>query len=282
MPVTFNKSTGYTRKYSAPKSSSKSSSNTKSSAPIVSGGYTEAPRFPKKKSSFSSGVQSFFDKGKAENVITGKDFASDLRKSSQFLFAQHPYAQEMKKKYNLSDKDLIDLRTGLNQPGHSNLISKVYQSVLENSGMQNNLAPGFRDNVMDAFEKGMKMSDTYNPYPEDSFMGRLTGNIQNMPFLSGVNALFGSPRGQQGYYFAQTKYPDMSSDDYKTFAASIANNPELYDAMMETPLMKQYGVDQYAYDVQRTNPMKKDNGIMDIPVVEPAPYDFIKDNPFFN
>jgi len=278
MPVTFKRGEA-TRVYSPSKSSSTSS--TKSSAPIVSGGYTEPPRFPKKKSSFSEGIQSFLNKGKAENVITGKDFASDLRKSSQFLYSQHPYAQEMKNKYNLSDQDIVNLRIGVNQPGHSNKISQVYAEKVIPS-MQNNLASGFRGDVMGSFEKGMRMSDTYNPYPEDSFMGRFTSNIQNMPFSLGVNALFGSDRGQQGYYFAQNNYPNMSSDQLKKFAASIANNHELYEAMMETPLMKQYGVDQYAYDVQRTNPMKKDNGIMDIPVVEPAPFDFIKDNPYFN
>lgn len=294
MAVTLNKSTGYTRKFSpgpprdarklqnlpAPPRSSQSSSS-KSSAPVISGGYTDPIRFPKKKSSFTDGIQSFFDKGRAENVIKGNDFASDLRKSSQFLYSQHPYAQEMKKKYNLSDQDIINLRIGVNQPGLSNKISQVYADKVIPT-MQNNLAPSFRQDVMKGFEEGMKMSDTSNPFPEDSFMGRFTGSIQNMPFLSGVNALFGSPEGQQGYYFAQNNYPKMSSDDYETFAASIANNPELYEAMMATPLMKQYAVDQYAYDVQRTNPMKKDNGILDIPVVEPAPYDFVRDNPFFN
>ena len=290
MAVTFNKSTGYTRKFSpgpprdarklqnlpAPPKKSQSPS---SKVTQTSGGYLPA-NFQNKKSSFSSGVQSFFDKGKAENVITGKDFASDLRKSSQFLYSQHPYAQEMKNKYNLSDQDIVNLRIGVTQPGHSNKISQVYADKVIPT-MQNNLSSSFQEDVMGAFEKGMKMSDTFNPYPEDSFMGRFTSNIQNMPFLSGVNALFGSDRGQRGYYYAQNEL-GLGGDDAKTFAASIANNPELYEAMMETPLMKQYGVNQYAYDVQRTNPMKKDNGIMDIPVVEPAPYDFIKDNPFFN
>jgi hypothetical protein len=291
MPVTFKRGEA-TRKFSpgpprdarklqnlpAPPKSSQSPS---SKAMQTSGGYLPA-NFQNKKSSFTDGIQSFFDKGRAENQITGNDFVSDLKKSSQFLYAQHPYAQELKKKYNLEDDDIINLRIGVTQPGHSNKISQVYANKVIPT-MQNNLAPGFRGDVMNAFEKGMKMSDPFNPYPEDTFMGRLTKSFQSSPFSLLTNAFGGSDRGQPGYYFAQNEYKDsMPSDDYKTFAASIANNPELYEAMMATPLMKQYAVDQYAYDVQRTNPMKKDNGIMDIPVVEPAPYDFVRDNPFFN
>lgn len=227
--------------------------------------------FRNSSSSSSSGIQSL-DSNK------GNNFISDLKKSSQFLYSQHPYAQELKKKYNLSDDDIINLRIGVNQPGHSKKIRDVYSGVLK--GMNTNYVPptNFQRNVMDGFEEGMKMSDLY----KDPNSNYFANNIQSMPFLLGANSLFGSPRGQEGYYFAQKKYPEMSNDDYKNFAASIANNPDLYDQMMQDPIMKEYAVDQYAYDVQRTNPMRKDNGIMDIPAVEPAPYDFVSDNPFFN
>ena len=229
-------------------------------------------------SSSSNGIQSL-DSNKDRNYeTTGNNFISDLKKSSQFLYSQHPYAQEMKKKYNLSDQDIINLRIGMNQPGHSNKIKDVYQkSVLPS--IQNNYIQslGFKGNVEDGFAEGMKMSDLY----KDPNSNYFANNIQSMPFLLGANSLFGSPRGQQGYYFAQNEY-NMSGEEAKNFAASIANNPELYNQMMQSPTMKQYAVDQYAYDVQRTNPMGKDNGILDLPAVEPAPYDFVRDNPFFN
>jgi len=280
---TFNKSTGYTRTYSPSSSSSSSSSYT----PGQKGQYKEdrfnyAQREKDNKSS-SNGIQSFLNKGKAENVIKGNNFASDLQKSSQYLYSQHPYAQALKEKYNLDDQDIINLRLGVSERGMQNKISDVYNEkvrpgVLARMG-NSSFGPEY---AMQFFEKGMKPSDTYNPFEKGTFSSGMYNNVMNMPFMAGVNALFGSDRGQAGMKYGSEVF-GFEGEKLKNFAGAVANNPNLYDQMMNTPTMSDYKFDQYVYNVGRDVNRETNNnsgGIM--PIVEPAPYDFVRDNPFFN
>ena len=232
-------------------------------------------------------IQKFFDKGKAENQIKGEDFATDLKKASKYLYTQHPYAKELMAKYNLDEGDIVNLRIGMTQPGFHGKIGEVYNTKVRPTVMPDfnklnlmNLNPDYvRENY---FEEGMKMSDTSNPYQEGSFKAYMTDKVQDNLFFSGINSLFGSPTGQQGYYFAQEKFPDLSNDELKNYAAAVANNPELYNNMMETPIMQDYKFNEFLTGTQRDLRQNKDRGIMNIPVVEPAPYDFVKDSPYFN
>ena len=288
MAVTFNKKTGYTREYKPSSSSSSRSSS----------GYTPGQRDQYKEDRFnyaqrekernnkssSSGIESFLNKGKAENVITGNDFASDLQKSSQYLYSQHPYAKALKEKYNLDDQDIINLRLGVSQRGMQNKISDVYNEkvrpgVVARMG-NSSFGPEY---AMQFFEEGMKPSDTYNPFEKGTFSSGMYNSVMRMPFMMGVNALFGSDRGQAGMKYG-SEVLNLEGDKLKNFAGAVANNPNLYDQMMNTHTMSDYKFDQYVYnvgrDVNRETNNNNSGGIM--PIVEPAPYDFVRDNPFFN
>jgi|VirMetMinimDraft_7_1064189.scaffolds.fasta_scaffold51382_2 hypothetical protein len=295
MPVTFKRGEA-TRVYSPSKSSSSSGYTPGQRDQYKEDRFNYAQREKERnKKSSSSGIESFLNKGKAENVIKGNDFASDLQKSSQYLYSQHPYAQALKEKYNLDDDDLIKLRIGVTMPGHGNQIRDVFEKKggprdIQVAQMQQNMMPNVGGGGIytdpkfvqkNYFKEGMKMSDTYNPFEEGSFKGYLTKNIQNMPAFSLANSIFGSDRGQQGYYYAQNEL-GLGGDDAKNYAAAVANNPQLYDQIMTTPRMQDYQFNRFVTGTQRDLRDKKDNGIMDIPAVEPAPYDFVSDNPFFN
>ena len=272
MPVTFKRGEA-TRKYKAPSNDDSNQNRSYKSPPSSSSS-----------SNSSNGIQNFLNKGKAENVIKGNDFASDLQKSSQYLYSQHPYAQALKEKYNLDDQDIINLRLGVSERGMQNKIQEVYNEkvrpgVLARMG-NSSFGPEY---AMQFFEKGMKPSDTYNPFEKGTFSSGMYNNVMNMPFMAGVNALFGSDRGQAGMKYGSEVF-GFEGEKLKNFAGAVANNPNLYDQMMNTPTMSDYKFDQYVYnvgrDVNRETNNNNSGGIM--PIVEPAPYDFVRDNPFFN
>ena len=297
MPVTFKRGEA-TRKYKAP------TGVNRPGAPSKSSGYLgEGSDFGGKKSGNTGGgnnnsggssnnkeedknfIQKFFDKGKAENQIKGEDFATDLKKASKYLYTQHPYAKELMAKYNLDEGDIVNLRIGMTQPGFQGKIGEVYNTKVRPTVMPDfnklnlmNLNKNYvRENY---FEDGMKMSDTYNPYQEGSFKGYMTDRFQNMPLFSGINSLFGSPRGQRGYYYAQNEL-GLGGDDAKNYAAAVANNPELYSNMMETPMMQDYDFNEFLTGTQRDLRESSNRGIGAIAPAEPT-YDFVSDNPFFN
>tara|TARA_R100001460_G_scaffold9519_1_gene22852 strand:- start:96 stop:926 length:831 start_codon:yes stop_codon:yes gene_type:complete len=225
-------------------------------------------------------VKDFFDKGKAENVITGDDFASDLKKASKYLYTQHPYAKELMAKYNLDNQDIVDLRMGMTQRGFSDKIRGVYDSKVKPGLMQNyTRIPGFKqfgqDQVMAGFEKGMKSSDMVNP--EFNFLQQ---KLSEMPFFQGVSALFGSPKGSRGMYYGREEL-GLEGDDLEQYAASIANNPELYNQMMATPLMQDYDFNEFIYGVRRDLPAQGGGGIGALPAAQKT-FDFKVDNPYFN
>ena len=235
-------------------------------------------------------IEKFFDKGKADNVITGDDFASDLKKASKYLYTQHPYAKELMAKYNLDSGDIVNLRIGMTQPGFHGKISEVFEKPGGPrdmmTAMQSQMMPGYID-PMDPdfvqrqyFEDGMKMSDPYNPFEKGSFKGYMTDKVQNIPFLSGINSLFGSPRGQRGYYYAQNEL-GLGGDEAKNYAAAVANNPELYNNMMATPIMQDYDFNEFVTGTQRDLRESSNRGIGAIADAEPT-YDFIGNNPYFN
>lgn len=228
----------------------------------------------------SNFIKNFLDKGKAENAITGDNFAADLKKASKFLYTQHPYAQELKNKYNLEDSDIVKLRMGMTQPGFSDKITEVYQEKVSPRLMgQSSFGPANQQMAMDAYQEGMKISDTINPYEKGTFKAGLYDRVQGIPFFAGINALFGSPQGQQAMYFGREEL-GKEGEDLKKFAASVVNNPNLYYQMMSTPTMQDYEFDQFVYDVRRDLPIG--GGGNPVTPVDPDPYDFVEDNPYFN
>jgi|TARA_X000001382_G_scaffold9468_1_gene6721 hypothetical protein len=217
-------------------------------------------------------VKDFFDKGKPENVITGDDFASDLKKASKYLYTQHPYAKELMAKYNLDNQDIIDLRIGMTQRGFGDKIRGVYDTKVKPGLMQSNSTYG-TDYAMQFFKEGMKPSDMVNP-EFNAFQQKLS----EMPFLKGVNALFGSPKGQRGLFDGRAR--GLEGDELQDYAAAIANNPNLYEQMMATPRMQDYDFNEFIYGVRRDLPAEG-RGIESLPAAEPG-FDFITDNPYLN
>lgn len=248
------------------------------------GGGSSSGSNQQQKDSSSGGVsgffKNFFNKGKAENVIQGDDFASDLKKASKYLYTQHPYAQELMNKYNLNEGDIIKLRMGMTQPGFQDKLQEVYQEKVI-PGMAPRLQSTFgKDYAMQFFKEGMKPSDYFNPYEEGTFQAGLYNTVQGMPFMQGINALFGSSQGQRGMYFGREQL-GLEGQELKDFAASIANNPNLYNQMMNTPTMQDYNFNEFIYGVRRDLPRegRGDSGTVS---VDPDPYDFTQDNPYFN
>ncbi len=260
------------------------SSNSGYQGSIGGGGGGNQQQQYNKKDSSSGGVSGFFknflNKGKAENVIQGDDFASDLKKASKYLYTQHPYAQELMSKYNLNEGDIVKLRMGMTQPGFQDKLQEVYQEKVI-PGMAPRLQSTFgQDYAMQFYKEGMKPSDYFNPYEEGSFKAGLYDKVQGMPFMQGINALFGSSQGQRGMYFGREQL-GLEGDDLEKFAASIANNPNLYNQMMSTPTMQDYNFNEFIYGVRRDLPQegRGDSGTVS---VDPDPYDFTRDNPYFN
>ena len=217
-------------------------------------------------------IERFFNKGKADNVITGDDFGSDLKKASKYLYTQHPYAKELMAKYNLTSGDIIDLRMGMTQRGFGDKIRGVYDTKVKPGLMQSNSTYG-TDYAMQFFKEGMKPSDYIN---DD--LNPITASMSRMPFLKGVNALFGSPMGQRGLFDGRAR--GLEGDDLQDYAAAIANNPNLYEQMMATPRMQDYDFNEFIYGVRRDLPPPR-GGIESLPAAEPG-FDFITDNPYLN
>jgi len=188
------------------------------------------------------------------------DFIDDLKGAAQEgLFTTGNKTKSFMAKYGLSPSDIIDLRTGINTglgkfittDDQSRLNKNILQALvgdLQAEGILRNFGPAsgkIQKIAEDSFESGMSK---YDRQP-------LTGIPSLSPFINlgmrGFDLLAGgSPAGMRGIFYGKNVL-GLEGKELDNFAASVANNPNLYNQMMSTPEMQKYQLNEFRSQVNR-------------------------------
>mgnify|MGYP003152173855 CR=1 FL=1 len=201
-----------------------------------------------------SDEKSFFQKS-AEKQITGKDFVSDLKKASQFLYTQNPMAQQLMAKYGLDEGDLIKLRIGVTQPGFAKNIrdvgSKAVNFMLAGSPQNFNI-----NQALSMYTPDMDPMNR-TPSSRSGILGFLENQFQSSPFSLMANAFAGgSPQAVAGMDYLNRQRDAQGNrlftqEQANQLGAVSANVPSVYEQLTLTPEFAQRGIDSFSYDTQR-------------------------------
>jgi len=229
----------------------------------------------------------------AENVGLGQggrqttDFLEDLKGAAQEgLFTGGNKTKAFMAKYGLDASDIVKLRTGINT-GLGTFISSsdkdlIGKNILEaiagdliRQGKIRSSGPGgeFLQNIAtDTFEKGMTkfdrppMTGIFSMFPGAQLLTR------GLDFITG-----GSPQGVRGLFYGRNVL-GLTGEELDNFAASVANNPNLFNQMMSTPEMQKYQLDEFRSQINRdfmANRQGPDDDFVaeaaETPVVVPSP-----------
>ena len=209
-----------------------------------------------------------------ETVATEKGFEDDFKKqqtSSTFvkdlkdayksgLFTGGTKTKAFMDKYNLDADDIVKLRTGIDQ-GLGQIIGKdrtnVLQEMVDRLRAQGTLttsgasAEFLKQRASDIFEPGMKKSNMFLPFEDPQNIFEEGANLATKfnPFLNVVSGIFGSSAGQQATYFGRKQ--GLEGEELDQFAAAVANDRDLYNQMMTTPLMQDYQLNEFRAEANR-------------------------------
>jgi len=227
----------------------------------------------------------------AENVgLVGQggrqttDFIEDLKGAAQEgLFTGGTKTKNLMAKYGLDASDIVKLRTGINT-GLGTFISSsdkdlIGKNILEaiagdliRQGKIRSSGPGgeFLQNIAtDTFKEGMTKFD--RP-PMTGIFSMLPGAqlfSRGLDFIAG-----GSPQGVRGLFYGRNVL-GLTGEELDNFAASVANNPNLFNQMMSTPEMQKYQLDEFRSQINRDFMANRqgpdDDFVAEAPVVVPSP-----------
>jgi len=186
-------------------------------------------------------------------------------------------------KYGLDASDIVKLRTGINT-GLGTFISSsdkdlIGKNILEaiagdliRQGKIRSSGPGseFLQNIAtDTFKEGMTKFD--RP-PMTGIFSMLPGAqlfSRGLDFIAG-----GSPQGVRGLFYGRNVL-GLTGEELDNFAASVANNPNLFNQMMSTPEMQKYQLDEFRSQINRDFMANRqgpdDDFVAEAPVVVPSP-----------
>ena len=244
---------------------------------------------PKSSGDTSTSISAKKDKP-AENVGLGQggkqttDFVEDLKGAAQEgLFTGGTKTKNLMAKYGLDASDIVKLRTGINT-GLGTFISSsdkdlIGKNILEaiagdliRQGKIRSSGPGseFLQNIAtDTFKEGMTKFD--RP-PMTGIFSMLPGAqlfSRGLDFIAG-----GSPQGVRGLFYGRNVL-GLRGEELDNFAASVANNPNLFNQMMSTPEMQKYQLDEFRSQINRDFMANRqgpdDDFVAEAPVVVPSP-----------
>lgn len=186
-----------------------------------------------------------------QQLIKDNNFVEDLQKliapsGQTYLFTQNPRTQEFMRKYGLNAQDIINLRMGVTQRGFGDKIRGVADKAVGQLRLSNLFDP--RSAIDQYYQKDMTRFD------------RPQGGIKNF-FANLLGSRFdkiagGSPQGLAGFYYANQM--GLSPEQAEMLGGVTANVPNVYQDMMNTPLMQQRNINEFIYRTQQGLPQKND------------------------
>ena len=188
------------------------------------------------------------------------DFINDLKDAYKAgLFTGGTKTKAFMNKYGLTGDQIRDLRVGIGQGLGTNLRtgSNVLQDLvgdLRQEGILRTSGPGaefLQQRASEIYEPGMKKSNMFLPFedPQNIFEKGANLTTQYNPFLNIVSGIFGSSAGQRATYFGREK--GLEGEELDQFAASVANDRNLYNQMMATPEMQDYELNEFRAEANK-------------------------------
>jgi hypothetical protein len=182
------------------------------------------------------------------------DFLEDLKDAYKTgLFSSGTKGKAFMDKYNLKPGQLAQLRSAIDM-GLGTRIGKggnVLTDIigdLRQEGILRTSGPGaefLQLRADEVFEPGMKKSDRFLPFEDPQGFSENIANFasQYNPFIAITDGIFGSTAGRRATYFGREK--GLEGEELNNFAAAVANDRNLYNQMMSTPLMQDYEIDEF-------------------------------------
>jgi len=188
------------------------------------------------------------------------DFINDLKDAYKSgLFTGGTKTKAFMDKYNLDASDIVKLRVGISQGLGTNV--KTGTNVLEDlvgdlrgKGILTTSGPGaefLQQRAGEIYEPGMKRSDSFLPYedPQNIFEKGQNLFVKYNPLKNVMDGIFGSGPAMRASYFAREQ--GLEGDELNNFAAAVANDRNLYNQMMATPLMQRYELDEFRAEANK-------------------------------
>ena len=189
------------------------------------------------------------------------DFLDDLKEAYKAgLFSSGTKGKAFMDKYNLKPGELgklrssIDMGLGSRIGDGGNVLTDIVKD-LRQEGILRTSGPGaefLQQRAGDIYEPGMKKSNMFLPYedPQNIFQKGANLATQFNPFLNVVSGIFGSSAGMRGDYYGR-EVLGLEGEELNNFAASVANDRNLYNQMMATPKMQEYELNEFRAEANK-------------------------------
>jgi hypothetical protein len=185
---------------------------------------------------------------------TTQNFIDDLKDAYKTgLFTGGNKTKEFMDKYNLDSQDIVKLRTGIDQGlgtimgGKGNVLSNVVGELRAEGGIKDFFeSPDFlQQRSSEIFEPGMTK---YDREPMTGLMG--LSPVVNIG-LKGLDLIAGgSSQGLRGLVYGRDVL-GLTGEDLDNFAASVANDSNLYNQIMATPRMQEYQLNEFRAEANK-------------------------------
>ena len=185
---------------------------------------------------------------------TTQNFIDDLKDAYKTgLFTGGNKTKEFMNKYNLDSQDIVKLRTGIDQGlgtimgGKGNVLSNVVGELRAEGGIKDFFeSPDFlQQRSSEIFEPGMTK---YDREPMTGLMG--LSPVANIG-LKGLDLIAGgSSQGLRGLVYGRDVL-GLTGEDLDNFAASVANDSNLYNQIMATPRMQEYQLNEFRAEANK-------------------------------
>ena len=186
---------------------------------------------------------------------TPSTFVKDLKNAYKSgLFTGGTKTKDFMDKYNLDPSDIVKLRVGIDQGlgtriggQEGNILTDIVndlqlKDILTYRGASRQ---ALYDKAQDIFEPGMTK---YDREPMTGLMGLspvANLGIKGMDLIAG-----GSSQGLRGLVYGRDVL-GLTGEDLDNFAASVANDNNLYNQMMTTPKMQEYELNEFRAEANK-------------------------------
>ena len=191
------------------------------------------------------------------------DFIEDLKDAYKTgLFTGGTKTKAFMDKYNLDPSDIVKLRVGIDQGlgtrmgGQGGNVLTDIVGDLRREGILASSGPGqefLQQRAGEIFEPGMTPFDKQPLFqnPEGIFQKGANFAYQYNPVLKVFDLIGGgSSEGMRGKYYG-SQVLGLQGEDLNNFAASVANDRNLYNQMMSTPEMQDYQLNEFRAEANR-------------------------------
>ena len=191
------------------------------------------------------------------------DFIEDLKDAYKTgLFTGGTKTKAFMDKYNLDSSDIVKLRVGIDQGlgtrmgGQRGNVLTGIVGDLRQEGILATSGPGqefLQQRAGEIFEPGMTPFDKQPLFqnPEGIFQKGANFAYQTNPILKIFDLIGGgSSEGMRGKYYGR-EVLGLQGEDLNNFAASVANDRNLYNQMMSTPEMQDYQLNEFRAEANR-------------------------------